>query len=354
MNLFECGVPQGSIGGPLLWLCFTCDQPDVIHDHPVDGQELHRGCQAHAVVPVEVDGQVDQPGGVGDCGELVGYVDDGAYSYAHSNPTVISGVLTEKYNMLEQWMNNNKLVINPDKTHIMVIGTKKSSELRKQVSMIAGGFCIKPSETEKLLGGQVHQSLKWNQHLADGKSSLIKQLTSRNNGLKKISRNAKFSTRLMVANGAVQSKLLYLITLWGGAQQYLLKAIQRQQLTAARTVCGFQSMRWGKARLLRRVGWMSVRQLVEFHTVLQAHKTLTTGLPRPLHASIRSVYPYRTRNAANGHIRLGDNFTSTNTFKYRAMVSYNTVPGEIKKGSIGTVKKKLKQWVLNNVPLDWG
>ena len=140
-------MPQGSIGGPLLWLCFTCDQPDVIHDHPVDGKELHRGCQAHAVVPVEVEGQVDQPGGVGDCGELVGYVDDGAYSYAHSNPTVISRVLTEKYIMLEQWMNNNKLVINPDKTHIMLIGTKKSSELRKQVSMMAGGFCIKPSET---------------------------------------------------------------------------------------------------------------------------------------------------------------------------------------------------------------
>ena len=237
LNLFTCGVPQGSIGGPLLWLCFTCDQPDVVHDHPVNGQDLHRGCPAHA------GGDADVQGDQTDCGELVGYVDDGAYSFPHIDPTVISRVLTEKYNVLEEWMNNNKLVINPDKTDMMVIGTKKSAALRQQVSMMAGGFCIKPTETEKLLGGQVHQSLKWNQHLADSKTSLIRQLTSRNNGLRKISRNAKFSTRLMIANGAVQSKLVYLITLWGGAQQYLLKALQTQQFKAARTVCGFQSMR---------------------------------------------------------------------------------------------------------------
>ena len=74
------------IGGPLLWLCFTCDQPDIIHDHVVDGQDLHRGCGGilGQVLAVQHDdlgsnqGQdYDDTAGVlleldDDCGELVG------------------------------------------------------------------------------------------------------------------------------------------------------------------------------------------------------------------------------------------------------------------------------------------
>ena len=273
----------------------------------------------------------------GGCGELVGYVDDGAYSFAHTDPTVLSRVLTEKYNLLEQWMNNNKLVINPDKTHMMVMGNKRVEPLRQQISMMAGNFPIHPTQTEKLLGGQVHQSLKWNQHLTDGKASLVKQLTGRINGLKRISRSAGFATRLMVANGAVLSKLVYLITVWGGAKQYLLKALQVQQLNAVRTVCGFHSRGWSKRKLLKRVGWMSVRQLIFFHTVLQAHKTLTTGVPRPLWAALSADHPYRTRNATRGNIRLGDEDSSKKTFKYRAMMFYNRVPDTVKTGSLSTI-----------------
>ena len=72
LKLLECGVPQGSIGGPLLWLCFTCDQPDVVHSHSIDGQDPHRGCQEqHPGTGVQ-----GCHGGEA-CGELVGYVDDG-------------------------------------------------------------------------------------------------------------------------------------------------------------------------------------------------------------------------------------------------------------------------------------
>ena len=263
LDLLSCGIPQGSIGGPLLWLCFTCDQPDVVHEHPIDGEDLHRGCA------VDVRQGEKEPGGDGDCGDMVGYVDDGAYSYANSDPAIMSMVLSRKYSLLEEWLNGNKLVINPDKTHLMVMGPKKWSRKRKQVSVKAGPYTIKPTETEKMLGGHLHQSLKWNEHLRDNKQSLMRQITSRMNGLKKVARNSTFKTRLMIANGVVMSRILYLITVWGGAQQYLLKEIQVQQLTAARTVCGFNSKAWSKKKLLDKLGWLSIRQMVYYNTVLQ-------------------------------------------------------------------------------------
>ena len=146
---------------------------------------------------------------------MVGYVDDGAYSYAHVDPVVLSEVLTRKYRLLEDWINGNKLVINPDKTHLMVMGPKKISAQRNQVTIQAGPYTILPTVSEKLLGGNLHQSLKWNDHIRDNKSSIMNQLTSRINGLKKISRSSSFKTRLMVANGVVMSKVVYLMPVWG-------------------------------------------------------------------------------------------------------------------------------------------
>ena len=70
LALPQCGVPQGSIGGPIMWLLFTCDQPDVIHDHKVDGSRVDRGCrelgQAGEDVHQEAADSVD-----GSCGLLV-------------------------------------------------------------------------------------------------------------------------------------------------------------------------------------------------------------------------------------------------------------------------------------------
>ena len=187
----------------------------------------------------------------------------------------------------------------------------------------------------------------------------MKQITGRMNGLKKVAGNSTFKTRLMLANGVIMSKVLYLITVWGGAQQYLLKGLQVQQLTAARTVCGFSSKFWSKKKLLDKLGWLSIRQLIYYNTALQAHKTITQRKPASIHESISTRHPYETRNAAMGQIRFGERFRGESSlveasFKHRAVHWYNAVPPSTRTGCLASVKQKLRKWVRANVPLDWG
>ena len=42
------------------------------------------------------------------------------------------------------------------------------------------------------------------------------------------------------------------------------------------------------------------------------------------------------------------------SYKFRAMQWYNMVPFKVKSGSLTVAKKKLKTWVKENVPIDWG
>ena len=40
----DCGVPQGSILGPLFYVLFTSEIPDLVHEHPIDVQAPQPYC----------------------------------------------------------------------------------------------------------------------------------------------------------------------------------------------------------------------------------------------------------------------------------------------------------------------
>ena len=137
------------------------------------------------------------------------YVDDCTYSHGDRDPATLSETLSDQYKRISNYMAANKLVINADKTHLVVMGTKSTSARRAEVLLQAGEQAISPTRTEKLLGGNISEDLKWRERLLDNEQSLVRQLTSRINGLVMVSHCASFSTRLMVANGIFVSQLCY-------------------------------------------------------------------------------------------------------------------------------------------------
>ena len=333
----EFGVPQGSILGPLMYIIFTNDIPDLVHDHAISYDMPEPHCSG--------------------CGSTVCYVDDATFSVSHSDPAILSQKLTNQYKRIEEYMAANKLVINGDKTHLVVMGSKAHTAKRQDVRLQAGDHNILPSSTEKLLGGIISQDLKWKQHLLDSDQSLVCQLTSRINGLSLISSSSTFATKLMVANGIILSKLCYLIQLWGGTEAYLLKSLQVLQNRAARIVIGC-SWFTPTRTLLKKCNWLSVKQMIFYQSVILTHKIVKNGSPFYLAQKMSTTHAYRTRQATAGGIRYGELFASTqsrtqDSFCYRTAGQYNSIPAEIRSITyFPKFKTKLKQWVGSNVPID--
>ena len=59
------------------------------------------------------------------CGGVCCYADDSTYTVQGSDPVELSTKLTEKYNVLAEFLTANKLKVNDDKTHLLVMSTSQ-------------------------------------------------------------------------------------------------------------------------------------------------------------------------------------------------------------------------------------
>ena len=332
----DVGVPQGSILGPLCYILFTNDLPETVLDNT-----------SH----VHLDHMTTH---CAECGGLCCFADDSTYSVASRDQGVLEEKLNDRYAVLANFMGNNKLKLNDDKTHLLIMSTSRKQRLVNiNVKINTPTEEIKPIKSEKLLGIIIQNDLKWAEYILNNDKSLIKQLTSRLIALRMISWVASFKTRLMIANGIFCSKLIFQISLWGGTEDFLLNSLQVVQNKAARFVT-----RRGKytpiVNLLRQCGWLSVRQLVVYHSAVLIFKTLKTTYPKYIYKKLSSEFPFNTRLAQSESVRMGPEFQSKlelteKSFMSRATLSFNKLPATLRQiPKIELFKKKLKVWVQEN------
>ena len=153
--------------------------------------------------------------------------------------------ITENAGKLKNFVNNNNMSINLGKTEVIeIMVQQKRARLpgvppQLVVETPDGNLKhIAASDSCRLLGANLDKDMSWHVNMDTGQKALIPALRSKIGALSHIAKFMPKHSRLLLANGLILSKLLYLITVWGGAPASYLKRLQALLNKTDRIVTG--------------------------------------------------------------------------------------------------------------------
>ena len=157
----------------------------------------------------------------------------------------------------------------------------------------------------------------------------------------------------MFGNGIFHSKLIYMINIWGNCSKEILNSLQIIQNRAARIIAR-NSWDISNRENFQNIGWLSVLQLVQYHSILQLHQVKLQKNPHHLSAMFDWNYRYQTRQSSLDLIKpIGTPRMELcqKSFRWQAHQYYNNIPREITEiTDMSYFKKRAKDWIQKNVP----
>ena len=143
------------------------------------------------------------------------------------------------------------------------------------------------------------------------------------------------------------SVLSYCLPVFGGCEKYELEALQVMQNQAARLVTHLPS-RTPRTEIYSMVDWLTVNQLVFYHSALSTFRIRQSGEPWYLN-NIMS----RDNRASNIIVPNTTLTLAKKSYSYRAAEQWNSIPFNIMKikkiKKIGQFKFHLKKWIHENI-----
>ena len=198
-----------------------------------------------------------------------------------------------------------------------------------------------PEKFETLLGCKIQADLKWHKQI----QYLQERLKGRLAGLSHIKFILPFSTRKIISEGMFNSVLSYCLPLFGGCDLQEIKDLQILQNKAARIVTHSQ-LRTNRDRMYDQLSWLTVRQLIMYHTLLTVYRIRATEEPEYLARIL--CYESRLDKIVVPNPKLT---LRQKSFTIRGACNWNSLPQYIRRlDTISSFKKEVKAWIKREVP----
>ena len=193
---------------------------------------------------------------------------------------------------IKKFLNNNDLTVNDSKTKLLELMVKQKRNKIKGtqpeiVTTDENGeiLTIRPGTSLRILGGNFHRNLSWTAHLEVGENALLPALRKRLGALKHLSKEIPKKCRLILANGLIMSKIVYLLPLWGGTYNKQLGKVQTIMNMTARWINN-ASRRTRTNTLMDECKWYNIRELIDYHSAITIWKILKSNKPEHLRKRI--------------------------------------------------------------------